>query len=40
MAYTLISSIGTGMYKEGYRKTCYKFEDGETESTSWFLQRY
>ena len=38
MAYTLISSIGTGMYKEGYRTTCYKFANGETEKTSWFLQ--
>ena len=38
MAYTLISSIGTGMYKEGYRRTCYKFNDGKTEETSWFLQ--
>ena len=38
MAYTLVSSVGTGMYKEGYRKTCYKFYDGKTEEASWFLQ--
>lgn len=38
MPYTLISSIGIGMYDEGYRRTCYKFDDGETEETSWFLQ--
>ena len=38
MAYTLISSIGTGMYKEGYRMTRYQFDDGKTEESSWFLQ--
>ena len=38
MACTLITSIGTGMYKEGYRKTCYQFADGDKVETAWFLQ--
>lgn len=37
MAYTLISSVGTGMYKEGYRKTVYKFPDGQKFETQLFL---
>ena len=27
MAYTLITSLGIGMYKEGYRKTEYLFDN-------------
>ena len=38
MAYTLITSIGIGMYKEGYRKTCYQFPNGGKIETAWFLQ--
>ena len=30
MAYTLISFVGTGMYKEGYRQTTYVFP-GDTK---------
>lgn len=37
MAYTLISSVGTGMYKEGYRKTVYCFPAGEKIETHIFL---
>jgi len=37
MAYTLISSVGTGMYKEGYRKTVYCFPSGEKIETHIFL---
>jgi CRISPR-associated Csx2 family protein len=39
-AYTLISSIGTGMYKDegGYRKTTYHYADGETQVSSLFLE--
>ncbi len=37
MAYTLISSVGTGMYKEGYRKTVYCFASGEKIETHIFL---
>ena len=37
MAYTLISSVGTGMYKEGYRKTIYCFASGEKIETHIFL---
>lgn len=37
MAYTLVSSVGTGMYKEGYRKTVYCFPSGEKIETHIFL---
>lgn len=37
MSYTLISSVGTGMYKEGYRKTVYVFEDGKKIENHIFL---
>lgn len=37
MSYTLISSVGTGMYKEGYRKTVYCFPSGEKIETHIFL---
>ena len=36
--YTLISCIGTGMYKDGYRKTIYRFSDGKEHKTSLFLE--
>jgi CRISPR-associated Csx2 family protein len=38
--YTLISSIGIGMYKDegGYRKTKYQFANGETHVSSLFLK--
>jgi len=38
--YTLISSIGTGMYKKegGYRKTLYQFPNGKKCETSIFLK--
>lgn len=38
--YTLISSIGTGMYKKegGYRDTVYKFPDGTKYETRIFLK--
>lgn len=37
--YTLISSLGTGMYKKegGYRKTLYVFPNGDTCETAYFL---
>lgn len=37
MAYTLISSVGTGMYKDGYRETVYSFPSGEKVKTHIFL---
>lgn len=37
MAYTLISAVGTGMYKEGYRKTKYVFPDNREVETHIFL---
>ncbi|GHS91098.1 CRISPR-associated protein [Planctomycetales bacterium] len=39
MFYTLISSIGTGMYKKegGYRQTVYQFADGQKVETALFL---
>lgn len=37
MAYTLISSVGTGMYKEGYREAVYCFPSGEKIKTHIFL---
>lgn len=39
--YTLVSFVGTGMYKKegGYRTTIYKYPDGiETEPTKFFVQ--
>ncbi|MEL5720914.1 MAG: TIGR02221 family CRISPR-associated protein [Treponemataceae bacterium] len=36
--YTLITALGTGMYKEGYRKTSYKFEELEPIETSLFFK--
>jgi CRISPR-associated Csx2 family protein len=36
--YTLISCIGTGMYKDGYQKTIYRFSDGKEHKTSLFLE--
>ena len=38
MPYTLISSVGTGMYKDGYRQTTYTFPDGKTFETRLFLE--
>lgn len=37
MAYTLISFVGTGMYKEGYRQTTYNFSDNQRITTHLFL---
>ncbi len=37
MGYTLISSVGTGMYKEGYRQTTYVFPDDQKIQTHIFL---
>ena len=36
--YTLISCIGTGMYKDGYQKTIYRFSNGKEHKTSLFLE--
>ena len=38
--YTLITSIGTGMYKKegGYRETTYKFNDNKTYTTNLFYE--
>ena len=38
MAYTIISSIGTGMYKDGYKTTAYRFPDGKEYTTKVFLE--
>lgn len=38
MPYTLISSVGTGMYNDGYRETVYQFPDGGRYKTRLFLQ--
>ncbi len=38
MAYTIFSFIGTGMYKEGYRTSTYKFPDGKKYTTRLFLE--
>lgn len=37
MAYTLITSVGTGMYDGGYRETVYQFSDGKQFKTRLFL---
>lgn len=37
MAFTLISGLGIGMYKEGYQKTTYRFPDGQECETHLFL---
>lgn len=37
MTYTLISSIGTGIYENGYRTTRYEFPGGEQYETRLFL---
>lgn len=37
MAYTLISFVGTGMYKEGYRQTNYVFPSEKKVTTHIFL---
>ena len=37
MGYTLISSVGTGMYREGYRQTTYVFPNDEKIQTHIFL---
>jgi len=36
--YTLISCVGTGMYKDGYQKTIYRFSGGKEYKTSLFLE--
>lgn len=38
MSYTLISLVGTGMYKDGYRQTEYVFPDGKKITTHIFLK--
>lgn len=38
MAYTLISSVGTGVYENGYRKTKYVFHDKKVFETHIFLK--
>ena len=37
MAYTLISFVGIGMYKEGYLQTTYNFSDNQRITTHLFL---
>lgn len=37
MAYTLITSVGTGMYDGGYRETVYQFSGGKQFKTRLFL---
>lgn len=36
--YSLITSLGTGMYKNGYQKTVYQFSDQVTIETSLFFK--
>lgn len=35
---TLITSLGAGMYKEGYRQTTYRFANGNEYPTKLFIE--
>jgi CRISPR-associated Csx2 family protein len=37
MSTTLITSLGAGMYKDGYRQTTYRFPDGSMHTSALFL---